>query len=121
MEEKLTALLFNKMDEDMLSGSPACILSRKDAKEIASFLFKNGVIVTPLKIGDPVYTIVDDCDFPGDCGTKQKCKGCQYRNCYIEKKSFLLSMLTDVGELQKGYFVSYEEAQKKLNIETPSV
>ena len=118
MEEKLKELLYRKMEEDMRSGKPACILSRKDAKEIAAFLAKNGVIAPPIKIGNPVFTIVIDCDFPGDCYAKQTCKGngceCEYRMCYIEEHAFSLEMLTETGQLEDGYFADYKEAAKRL-------
>lgn len=39
----------------------------------------------PCRVGNRVYRVIDDCTFPGDCGTTRLCKGCEYRNLFIEK------------------------------------
>ena len=41
------------------------------------------LVVLPCKVGDRVYQVIDDCTFPVDCGTTNKCKGCEYRNLFI--------------------------------------
>lgn len=71
-------------------------------------------IVLPCKIGATVYRIYDDCEFPGDCGTKMMCKGCDYRNLFIEKQAFCLSMLSQNGKLEKPYYLTHKEAKAAL-------
>ena len=72
------------------------------------------VVVLPCRVGDKIYRVVDDCTFPGDCGTKRMCKECEYRNLYIEQTSFHLYRLTDDGALRRGYYCTREEAEKAL-------
>ena len=74
-------------------------------------------VVLPCKIGDPVWRLYDDCDLPGDCYTKQKCKGCEYRNLFIEEQAFCLSMLGQNGKLNPPYYTTNEEAQAALRRE----
>jgi hypothetical protein len=71
------------------------------------------LIALPCKVGNMVYRIVYDCDFPGDCYTKMKCKNCEYSNRYIEPVPFMLSLLTGSGKLY-GYYLTKEEAEKAL-------
>ena len=71
-------------------------------------------VVLPCKIGDPVWRLYDDCYFPGDCYTKQKCKGCEYRNLFIEEQAFCLSMLGKNGKLNPPYYTTNEEAEAAL-------
>ena len=71
-------------------------------------------MVLPCKMGDPVWRLYDDCDFPGDCYTKQKCRGCEYRNLFIEEQAFCLSMLSQNGELNPPYYTTREEAEAAL-------
>lgn len=71
-------------------------------------------IVLPCKIGSPVWRVYDDCEFPGDCGTKQKCKGCEYRNIFAEEQAFCLSMLSQNGKLGHPYYTSLEAAEAAL-------
>ncbi len=71
-------------------------------------------VVLPCKMGDPVWRLYDDCDFPGDCYTKQKCRGCEYRNLFIEEQAFCLSMLSQNGELNPPYYTTREEAEAAL-------
>lgn len=68
----------------------------------------------PCKVGDTIYRIIDDCTLPGDCGTKRMCKGCEYRNLFIEEDAFHLCELTDSGKLRSGYYRTREEAEKAL-------
>ena len=72
------------------------------------------VVVLPCRVGDRIYRVVDDCTFPGDCGTKRMCKGCEYRNLFIEQTRFRLYLLTDDGKLRRGYYRTREEAEKAL-------
>lgn len=71
-------------------------------------------IVLPCKVGATVYRIYDDCDFPGDCGTKMMCKGCNYRNLFIEKQAFCLSMLSQNGKLENPYYLTRKDAETAL-------
>ena len=71
-------------------------------------------VVLPCKIGDPVWRLYDDCDFPGDCYTKQKCRGCEYRNLFIEEQAFCLSMLCQNGKLSPPYYTTRAEAEAEL-------
>lgn len=70
--------------------------------------------VLPCKFGGPVYRIYDDCTLPWDCYTKQKCRGCEYRNIFIEEQAFCLSMLSQNGELEYPYYTSKEAAEAAL-------
>ena len=72
------------------------------------------VVVLPCRVGDRIYRVVDDCTFPGDCGTKRMCTGCEYRNLFIEQTRFRLYLLTDDGKLRRGYYRTREEAEKAL-------
>ena len=76
---------------------------------------EQGLLVRlPCKVGDRIYRVVDDCTFPGDCGTKRMCQGCEYRNLYIEQTRFRLYLLTEDGKLRRGYYRTREEAEKVL-------
>ena len=33
------------------------------------------LVVLPCRVGDRIYRVIDDCTFPGDCGTKRMCTG----------------------------------------------
>ena len=72
------------------------------------------LVILPCRVGDRIYRVVDDCTFPGDCGTKRMCKGCEYRNLFIEQTRFRLYLLTDDGKLRQGYYRTREEAEKAL-------
>lgn len=72
------------------------------------------LVVMPCRVGDRVYRVIDDCTFPGDCGTTRLCKGCEYRNLFIEATTFRLYLLTDDGKLRRGYYRTREEAEKAL-------
>lgn len=71
-------------------------------------------VVLPCKVGSPVWRVYDDCEFPGDCGTKQKCKGCEYRNIFAEEQAFCMSMLSQNGKLGHPYYTSLEAAEDAL-------
>ena len=68
----------------------------------------------PCKVGDRVYQVIDDCTFPVDCGTTNKCKGGEYRDLFIEEDVFHLNLLTDSGKLRRGYYTTREEAERAL-------
>ena len=74
-------------------------------------------VVLPCKFGDPVWRLYDDCDFPGDCYTKQKCGGCEYRNLFVEEQAFCLSMLGQNGKLIPPYYTTFAEAEAALRRE----
>ena len=86
-------------------------------RELAQAGRERRCVVLPCKIGDPVWRLYDDCDFPGDCYTKQKCRGCEYRNLFIEEQAFCLSMLGQNGKLNPPYYTTNEEAQAALRRE----
>ena len=76
---------------------------------------EQGLLVRlPCKLGDTVYRVIGNCTFPGDCGTKRMCKGCEYRILYIEEDVFYPGLLTDSGKLSSRYYTSREEAEKAL-------
>ena len=75
-------------------------------------------VVLPCKIGENVWRIYDDCEFPGDCGTKRMCRGCEYRNLFVEEQAFCLSMLSQNGKLERPYYTSIEAAETALKGES---
>ena len=110
LEPEKIVLLKNIVD-DAFSDKP------KFTEQIRELLRteKDGrVVVLPCRVGDRIYRVVDDCTFPGDCGTKRMCKGCEYRNLFIEQTRFRLYLLTDGGKLRRGYYRTREEAEKEL-------
>ena len=86
-------------------------------RELAQADRERRCVVLPCKIGDPVWRLYDDCDFPGDCYTKQKCRGCEYRNLFIEEQAFCLSMLCQNGKLAPPYYTIRAEAEAALRRE----
>lgn len=70
------------------------------------------LLVLPCRIGNNIYHIIDKCTLPGDCGTKRMCNGCEYRDLSIEETTFRLYLLDDDGKLRRGYYCTYEEAEK---------
>ena len=86
-------------------------------RELAQADREGRCVVMPCKIGDPVWRLYDDCDFPGDCYTKQKCRGCEYRNLFIEEQAFCLSMLCQNGKLAPPYYTIRAEAEAALRRE----
>ena len=83
-------------------------------RELVQAELEGRCVVMPCKIGDPVWRLYDDCDFPGDCYTKQKCRGCEYRNLFIEEQAFCLSMLCQNGKLAPPYYTIRAEAEAAL-------
>ena len=67
-------------------------------------------VVLPCKVGSPVWRVYDDCEFPGDCHTKQKCKGCEYRSIFAEEQAFCLSMLSQSAKLGHPNYASMKDA-----------
>ena len=88
-----------------------------ELKEVVQAKREGRCVVLPCKIGASVWRLYDDCDLPGDCYTKQKCKGCEYRNLFIEEQAFCLSMLGQNGKLNPPYYTTNEEAQDALRRE----
>ena len=86
-------------------------------RELAQADREGRCVVLPCKNGDPVWRLYDDCDFPGDCYTKQKCRGCEYRNLFIEEQAFCLSMLSQNGKLNPPYYTTRAEAEAALRRE----
>lgn len=86
-------------------------------RELAQADREGRCVVLPCKFGGPVWRLYDDCDFPGDCYTKQKCRGCEYRNLFIEKRVFCLSMLSQNGKLDPPYYTTFADAQAALRRE----
>lgn len=76
---------------------------------------KNGNIVfLPCKAGDTVWRVYDRCELNGDCGTKQKCNGCEYRNVFAEEQGFWFSMLSQNGKLEHPYYTSKKAAEEAV-------
>ena len=88
-----------------------------ELKEVVQAKREGRCVVLPCKFGGPVWRLYDDCDFPGDCYTKQKCRGCEYRNLSIEKRVFCLSMLSQNGKLDPPYYTIRAEAEEALRRE----
>lgn len=86
-------------------------------RELAQADREGRCVVLPCKNGDPVWRLYDDCDFPGDCYTKQKCRGCEYRNLFIEEQAFCLSMLSQNGKLNPPYYTTRAEAEEAVRRE----
>ena len=86
-------------------------------RELAQADREGRCVALPCKIGDSVWRLYDDCDLPGDCYTKQKCKGCEYRNLFIEKQAFCLSTLGKNGKLNPPYYTTNEKAEAALRRE----
>lgn len=80
---------------------------------------QTGFTVTfPCAPGTIIYHVVDDCNFPSDCYTKQKCRGCEYRNVYVEKERFSFDLYDyKTGKMLPGYYLSEEEANVAKRIE----
>lgn len=89
-------------------------LSAARLRELAEADRDGRCVVLPCKVGSEVWRIYDDCEFPGDCGTKQKCNGCEYRNIFAEKQAFCLSMLSQNGKLGHPYYMTFESAEAAM-------
>lgn len=72
----------------------------------------------PCRIGHRIFRVVDSCTSNGDCATKMKCNGCEYRRLFIEPCLFHLYLLTDEGKLRRGYYCTYAEAKKEIRSRT---
>lgn len=83
-------------------------------KELIGADKENRCLVLPCKIGDTVWRLYDECDFPGDCYTKQKCMDCEYRILFIEEEEFNPSMLNQNGKLNSQYYTTLAEAEAAL-------
>jgi hypothetical protein len=106
-----------KQDDNITRAREREELAQQAIDRLAEYedMEEQGLLVRlPCKVGDRVYQVIDDCTFPGDCGTKRMCKGCEYRNLFIEKNTFRLYLLTDDGKLRRGYYRTREEAEKAL-------
>ena len=110
LEPEKIAFLKNVVD-DAFSDKPEFT---EHIRELLRAEKDGRLVVLPCRVGDRIYRVVDDCTFPGDCGTKRMCKGCEYRNLFIEQTRFRLYLLTDDGKLRRGYYRTREEAVKEL-------
>ena len=110
LEPEKIAFLKNVVD-DAFSDKPEFT---EHIRELLRAEKDGRLVVLPCRVGDRIYRVVDDCTFPGDCGTKRMCKGCEYRNLFIEQTRFRLYLLTDDGKLRRGYYRTREEAEKAL-------
>ena len=110
LEPEKIAFLKNVVD-DAFSDKPEFT---EHIRELLRTEKDGRLVVLPCRVGDRIYRVVDDCTFPGDCGTKRMCKGCEYRNLFIEQTRFRLYLLTDDGKLRRGYYRTREEAEKAL-------
>lgn len=83
-------------------------------KEIVKADREGRCITLPCKVGDPIWEVIDSCNFPGDCYAKQTCKGCEYRDIFKEKLALTLYMLSESGKLEPPYYASEKEAEAAL-------
>ena len=83
-------------------------------KELVQADREGKCIVLPCKIGDPVWEVLDVCNFPGDCHETQTCKGCEYREIFKEKLAFSLYMISRNGKFEPPYYASEKEAEAAL-------
>lgn len=95
-------------DDDDVKDAIQKLADYEDAEE-------QGLLLRlPCKAGDKIYCIYEKCDFPGDCYTTRKCRGCEYRLLFIEEVEFCISMLCQDGALRHPYYTSREEAEAAL-------
>ena len=83
-------------------------------KELVEADKEGRCITLPCKVGDPIWEVIDSCNFPGDCCAKQTCKGCEYRDIFKEKLALTLYMLSESGKLEPPYYASEKEAEAAL-------
>lgn len=83
-------------------------------KELVEADREGRCITLPCKVGDPIWEVIDSCNFPGDCCAKQTCKGCEYRDIFKEKLALTLYMLSESGKLEPPYYASEKEAEAAL-------
>ena len=65
----------------------------------------------PVAVGETIWEVIDDCDFGGDCCTKQKCKGCFEHHVEVSPVCFHVSMINDDGTLKDQFHLTYQEAE----------
>lgn len=87
-------------------------MTHERAKELVVANREGRVLILPCKVGSKVYHLYHGCDFPGECGAKRTCTGCEYRKDFIEELAFCLSMLSKSVRLEPPYFLTREEAEK---------
>ena len=74
------------------------------------------LVILPCRIGDTVYIIADDCDYPYGCHTKLSCKKCEYRNLHVYEDEFgLVDIVTNIRLFGNTIFFTREEAEKALD------
>lgn len=83
-------------------------------KELVEADREGRCVVLPCKIGEPIWKVLDVCEFPGDCHATQTCKGCEYREVFKEKLALTLYMLSESGKLEPPYYASEKEAESAL-------
>ena len=113
-----------ELDTDCISRK--ALLARYDAEHVGPPGRARELMVTapaigdglllplPCRVGHRIFRVVDSCTSNGDCATKMKCNGCEYRRLFIEPCLFHLYLLTDEGKLRRGYYRTYAEAKKAL-------
>lgn len=73
------------------------------------------LLVLPCNVGDTVYIIRDDCDFPYDCYQSRTCNRCAYRNLYVDEEVFsLVDIVTNLEVFGITIFLTHEKAEKAL-------
>lgn len=83
-------------------------------KELVEADREGRCVVLPCKVGEPIWEVLDVCEFPGDCHATQTCKGCEYREVFKEKLALTLYMLSESGKLEPPYYASEKEAESAL-------
>lgn len=83
-------------------------------KELVEADREGRCVVLPCKVGEPIWEVLDVCEFPGDCHATQTCKGCEYREVFKEKLALTLYMLSESGKLEPPYYASEKEAEAAL-------
>lgn len=83
-------------------------------KELVEADREGRCVVLPCKVGEPIWEVLDVCEFPGDCHATQTCKGCEYREVFKEKLALTLYMLSESGKLEPPYYASEKEAESEL-------
>ena len=82
----------------------------KTLGDIADHLLANGVIVSPCKVGDIVFVLVNWCDYT-NCHF-EGCAGCGHCNDKgVVERQFNYSHLAQIG---KTVFLTREEAERAL-------
>lgn len=73
------------------------------------------LVVLPCNVGDTVYIIRDDCDFPYDCYQSRACNRCAYRNLYVDEEVFsLVDIVTNLEVFGITIFLTHEKAERAL-------